>query len=73
MPYTKKYVGTYEDYDKLRGERRCFFCHNDMWKAILEETYGIMSVSGFIKQAVMEKLIKENPQKKEYYKEIFTK
>jgi len=41
MPYTKKYVGSSEDYDKLRGERRSFFYHNKVWEEILKQTYSI--------------------------------
>lgn len=56
MPYTKKYAGTSEDFDLLRGERRSFFCPNTLWKELLEKCYGIMPVSEFIKQAINEKL-----------------
>lgn len=70
MPYTKKYVGTSEGFDLLRGERRSFFCPNKLWEELLKKTYGIHSVSEFIKQAIVEKMSKEEPEKEEFFKEL---
>lgn len=70
MPYTKKYVGTNEGFDLLRGERRSFFCPNKLWEELLKQTYGVYSVSEFIKQAIVEKMSKEEPEKEEYFKEL---
>lgn len=70
MPYTKKYVGTSEGFDLLRGERRSFFCSNKLWEELLKQTYGVYSVSEFIKQAIVEKMSKEEPEKEEFFKEL---
>jgi len=70
MPYTKKYVGTSEGFDLLRGERRSFFCPNKLWEELLKQTYGVYSVSEFIKQAIVEKMSKEEPEKEEFFKEL---
>ena len=70
MPYTKKYVGINEGFDLLRGERRSFFCPNKLWEELLKQCHGIMPVSEFVKQAIIEKLIKEEPEKEEHFKEL---
>ncbi|MFH1770116.1 MAG: hypothetical protein ABH828_01015 [archaeon] len=70
MPYTKKFAKTEEGYEMLRGERRSFFCPNKLWEELLSQCHGIMSVSEFVKQAIIEKLIKEEPEKEEYFKEL---
>jgi hypothetical protein len=70
MPYTKKYARTSEGYDLLRGERRSFFCPNKLWEELLKQNYGIHSVSEFIKQAIVEKMTKDEPEKEEYFKEL---
>jgi hypothetical protein len=70
MPYMKKYVGTSEGFDLLRGERRSFFCPNKLWEELLKQTHGIHSVSEFIKQAIVEKMSKEEPEKEEFFKEL---
>jgi len=67
MPYTKKYVRTSEGFDLLRGERRSFFCPNKLWEELLKHNEGICSVSEFIKQAIVEKLKKDDPERSNYY------
>ena len=59
-----------EEIMMLRGERRSFFCPNKLWKELLKQTNDCISVSTFIKQAIVEKMIKDNPEKKEIYKEM---
>ena len=59
-----------EGFEMLRGERRSFFCPNKLWKEILNQTDDCISVSTFIKQAIFEKLVKEQPMKKEYFFEL---
>jgi len=54
----------------LRGERRSFFCPNKLWEELLNQTYGIHSASEFIKQAIVEKMIKEEPENEKYFKEL---
>ena len=70
MPYTKKFVKTEEGYEMLRGERRSFSCPNKLWEELLKQNYGIMPVSVFVKQAILEKLIREEPEKEEYFMEL---
>ena len=70
MPYTKKYVGISDGFDMLRGERRSFFCPNKLWEELLKQNYGICSVSEYIKQAILVKMIKEDPEREEYYREL---
>ena len=60
----KKFVKTSEEFEMLRGERRSFFCPNTLWEEMLRQCYGIMPVSEFIKQAIVEKLSKDNPKMK---------
>jgi len=60
-----------ESFEMLRSERRSFFCPNKLWKELKKKTDDCISVSTFIKQAIVEKLIKEEPEKKEYYESLF--
>ena len=71
MPYTKKYAETREGFDMIRGERRSFFCPNKLWKELLEQTHGIMPVSEFIKQAIVEKMSRDEPEKEEYFRNLW--
>jgi len=56
-----------ESFEMLRSERRSFFCPNKLWKELKKKTDDCISVSTFIKQAIIEKLIKEEPEKNDYY------
>ena len=56
-----------EDFSMLRSERRSFFCPNKLWAELEKQTNDCMSVSSFIRQAVIEKLIKEEPEKEDYF------
>jgi len=56
-----------ESFEMLRSERRSFFCPNKLWKELKKKTDDCISVSTFIKQAIIEKLIKEEPEKKDYF------
>jgi len=56
-----------EDFEMLRGERRSFFCHNKLWKELKQKTGDNISISTYIKQAIIEKMAKEDPGDKEYY------
>jgi len=51
----------------LRGERMSFFCSNKLWKKLQEQTKDCMSISTFIKQAIIEKRVKEEPEKEEFF------
>jgi hypothetical protein len=56
-----------ESFEMLRSERRSFFCPNKLWKELKKKTDDCISVSTFIKQAIIEKLVKEEPEKKDYF------
>ena len=70
MPYMKKFVKIPDGFDMERAERRSFSCPNKLWEEILTKCYCICPVSIFIKQAIVEKLIKENPDQEEYYQDL---
>jgi len=59
-----------ESFEMLRSERRSFFCPNKLWKELKKKTDDCISVSTFIKQAIVEKLVKEAPEKKDYYESL---
>jgi hypothetical protein len=59
-----------ESFEMLRSERRSFFCPNKLWKELKKKTDDCISVSTFIKQAIVEKLIKEEPEKKDYFEAL---
>lgn len=59
-----------ESFEMLRSERRSFFCPNKLWKELKKKTDDCISISTFIKQAIVEKLIKEEPEKEGYYKPL---
>lgn len=62
-----------EDYEMLRGERRSFFCPNKLWKELLDQTGDCISVSQYIRLAIMEKMVKQFPEKAEYFKNLIIK
>ena len=62
-----------ENFEMLRSERRSFFCSNKLWKELQIKTNNCTSVSLFIKKAILEKLIREEPKKAEYYKHLIRK
>lgn len=68
----KKFVEIPDGFDMERAERRSFSCPNKLWAELLTHCYGICPVSIFIKQAIVEKLTKENPEKEEYYRELLS-
>jgi hypothetical protein len=59
-----------EDFSMLRGERRSFFCHNKLWQELKNQTKDCISVSAFIKKAILEKLSRDEPEKEEYFREL---
>jgi hypothetical protein len=44
------------EYEETRGERRSFYCSNQLWKEIKDACNDCYSMSEFIKRAVKEKL-----------------
>ncbi len=61
-----------ESFEMLRSERRSFFCPNKLWAELKKETNDCISISQYVKMAIMEKLIRDNPKKKGYYEEIIS-
>ena len=59
-----------EYFSMLRGERRSFFCHNRLWKELKNQAGDCVSVSTYIKQAILEKMIRDEPEKKEYFEDL---
>ena len=56
-----------EGYEMLRGERRSFFCSNKLWKELKGKTKYAISISTYIRRAIIEKMINEEPEKEEYF------
>lgn len=54
------------NFEEFRSERRSFFCPNKLW-AELEKRKIYISASQFIKEAIIEKMAKEEPIKKQFY------
>jgi len=52
-----------EDFGEFRSERRSFFCPNKLWKELKEQTNDCISISKYIRDAILEKMIKEEPKK----------
>lgn len=59
-----------ESFEMLRSERRSFFCPNKLWQELLKQTDDCISVSSYIKMAILEKMIKEEPEKKDYFEAL---
>lgn len=51
-----------EIFEMRRGERRSFFCPNKLWKEILKQVGDEISVSSYIRAAIIEKMMRENPK-----------
>jgi hypothetical protein len=58
------------DFEDYRSERRSFFCPNRLWKELERKTNGCISISQYIRNAIIEKMKKEEPKKKDYFEEI---
>jgi hypothetical protein len=59
-----------DSFEMLRSERRSFFCPNKLWQELLDQTEDCMSVSSYIKMAILEKMIKDEPEKEPYFREL---
>lgn len=59
-----------DSFEMLRSERRSFFCPNKLWKELKKKTDDCISVSTFIKQAIIEKLINDDSEKKDFYNSL---
>jgi len=58
------------EYEMLRGERRSFFCPNKLWKELEKQAGDNISISTFIKQAIVGKLAKDQPEKRDYFEDL---
>ncbi len=58
------------EFELLRGERRSFFCPNKLWKELVAQTDDCVSVSTFIRQAIVEKMIQEAPEREEFIRSL---
>jgi len=52
-----------DEFEMLRGERRSFFCPNTLWAELKKRTGDKISISTYIKQAIQEKMEKEDRSK----------
>jgi hypothetical protein len=59
-----------DDFELLRGERRSFFCPNKIWYELKSQTDDCISVSTYIMQAILEKMIRDEPEKKDYFESL---
>jgi len=59
-----------DEFEMLRGERRSFFCPNTLWAELKTRTGDKISISTYIKQAITEKLIRDEPQSEMHIKEL---
>jgi hypothetical protein len=52
-----------EAFEMNRGERRSFFCPNTQWQELLKRTNDCISLSTYIRQAIEEKMEREDQEK----------
>ena len=62
-----------ESFEMRMGERRSFFCPNKLWAEMRLKINDCISVSTYIRQDILEKLIKEEPLKKDYFEDLMSK
>ena len=61
-----------ETFEDLRGERRSFHCPNKLWKELNKKCGEVIPASTYIRMAILEKLIKDEPEKGEYFKNLLS-
>lgn len=59
-----------EDYVRMRGDTKNFFCPNRLWDEVKKKTKDCTSISFYVRQAILEKLIRDEPEKKEYFESL---
>ncbi len=59
------------DFEEMQSGNRNFYCSQKLWKELKKKTRDNTSVSSYIKRAIIEKMIKEDPKSKEYYEDLF--
>ena len=55
------------EYETMRSERRSFNCPNKLWKELKKQTNDCFSVSHYIRTAILEKMKKDDPKRKDYF------
>ena len=50
-----------------KADNRNFYCSHELWEELKKKTKDQTSVSSYIKRAIIEKMIREDPEGKEYY------
>jgi len=58
------------DFELQRSTIRGFYCSNKLWYELKKKTRDVIAVSSFMKQAIVEKMIREDPKNKEYYQSL---
>lgn len=56
-----------EGFEMLRGERRSFFCPNKLWAELKKQTNDCISISQYVKMAVIEKMKRDNKEMDDYF------
>jgi hypothetical protein len=59
-----------DSFENERGERRSFFCSNILWKEIKAKTQNCYPISQYIRLAIFEKMIRDEPEKMEYFRDL---
>jgi len=59
------------EFESSKCVNRNFYCSNRLWSEMKQKTKGIISLSTYIKHAVIEKMTREDPKNKEYYESLF--
>lgn len=59
-----------DSFEMMRGERRSFFCSNKLWKELEVKTNDCISISQYIRMAIIEKMIRDEPEREEYYRDL---
>jgi len=61
------------EYEIQRGERRSFFCPNKLWKEVKKQTNDCFSTSQYIRMAILEKMKRDDPKRKDYFSDLVEK
>ncbi len=59
-----------DDYEMMRIERRSFACQNKLWREILVRSRDSVSASTYIREALVEKMIREEPKKEDHFRSL---
>ena len=59
------------EFESGKSVSRTFYCSNKLWVEMIKKTDDILAISSYIKKAIIEKMIKEDPKNREYYETLF--